>query len=136
MTSAIQLLRTFDDLGSADFRRFKTHLRDRGAIPWGKLEAADRCDTAEMMVEHYTAAEAGGVAVTLLQAMGLRQAAADLLARLPPGGSPEGSGGRPTGAAPASVVNITASDGSVVHAPTISRCNIGGSVNFSTNNKK
>ncbi|KAM9339294.1 LOW QUALITY PROTEIN: uncharacterized protein ABDE67_016959 [Symphorus nematophorus] len=54
------LLRTLEDLGAEDFKKFKWYLQEQGvleghpAIPKCKLEAADRMDTVNHMAQTYS----------------------------------------------------------------------------------
>lgn len=58
-----------DDLRGSDFKRFKSHLTDKGDIPRSKLEKADTDDTVGLLVDKYAKAKAGVVALDILKEM-------------------------------------------------------------------
>ncbi|MEE6528485.1 hypothetical protein FKM82_030830, partial [Ascaphus truei] len=56
-TTNARILSVLDELQEADFKRFKNCLSDGSVsprIPCGKLENADRVDTAGLLIRHYT----------------------------------------------------------------------------------
>ncbi|XP_071323407.1 protein NLRC3-like [Trachinotus anak] len=59
MTLSEVLLKTLEDLGEEDYKRFKWYLQQKGvleglpAIPKSRLEKADREDTVDLMVQTY-----------------------------------------------------------------------------------
>ena len=70
-TSSIpQLMRSaLDDLSKAELKRFKTILKERSAIPWGKLEEADTDEIVEQMVQKHCVADSPKVMLTILREM-------------------------------------------------------------------
>ena len=51
------LLRTLENLGGEEFKKFKWHLEEEvqglPGIPESRLEKADRIDTVRLMLQHY-----------------------------------------------------------------------------------
>ncbi|XP_078061460.1 apoptosis-associated speck-like protein containing a CARD isoform X2 [Mustelus asterias] len=75
-----------EELGEEDFRSFKANLRELKTmqgfrnIPWGKLEKADKLNTAKLMVDYYREGNAGEIAKQILRD-GSQQDTADALAK-------------------------------------------------------
>ncbi|XP_078061463.1 apoptosis-associated speck-like protein containing a CARD isoform X4 [Mustelus asterias] len=75
-----------EELGEDDFRSFKANLRELKTmqgfrnIPWGKLEKADKLNTAKLMVDYYREGNAGEIAKQILRD-GSQQDTADALAK-------------------------------------------------------
>ncbi|XP_065539381.1 NACHT, LRR and PYD domains-containing protein 6 isoform X2 [Lathamus discolor] len=75
------LLRALEDLSQLDFKLFRdalahAELRGCSPIPWGRLEKADWIDTKNLMLEFYGAEAALDVAITVLEHIQRRNAAA------------------------------------------------------------
>lgn len=88
------LLRALEDLSQLDFKRFRdalahAELRGCSPIPWGRLEKADWIDTKNLMLEFYGAEAALDVAITVLEHIQLRNAAALLRESRERGGNAE-----------------------------------------------
>uniref|UniRef100_A0A672TJR8 NACHT, LRR and PYD domains-containing protein 3 n=1 Tax=Strigops habroptila TaxID=2489341 RepID=A0A672TJR8_STRHB len=88
------LLRTLEDLSQLDFKGFRNalahaELRGCSRIPWGRLEKADWIDTKNLMLEFYGAEAALDVAITVLEHIHLRHAAALLRESRERGGNAE-----------------------------------------------
>lgn len=60
MATAVELLETLEDLGDRELKTFKWYLqqvdflKELPAIPKSRLEAADRPDTVDLMVQTYS----------------------------------------------------------------------------------
>ncbi|XP_031419670.1 NACHT, LRR and PYD domains-containing protein 12-like isoform X2 [Clupea harengus] len=83
LSSIPQLMRSaLDDLSKAELKRFKTILKERSAIPWGKLEEADTDEIVEQMVQKHCVADSPKVMLTILRKMDKNQLATDLQKKL------------------------------------------------------
>ncbi|XP_062391198.1 E3 ubiquitin-protein ligase TRIM35-like [Sardina pilchardus] len=78
MNSVHMLRSTMENLSSADFKKFKHHLKDKGQISWSKLENADRDDMVDLIVETYTKEHCCQTVHTILKKMNLNQNAQNL----------------------------------------------------------
>ncbi|KAM4667427.1 NACHT, LRR and PYD domains-containing protein 6, partial [Amazona ochrocephala] len=98
------LLHALDDLSEADFERFRdalahADLRGCSPIPWGRLEKANRIQTKNLMLQRYGAEAALHAAITALEHIQLRNAAALLQEGRERGGNADSSRPHlPTGA--------------------------------------
>ncbi|KAL2098501.1 hypothetical protein ACEWY4_004981 [Coilia grayii] len=72
---------TLDNLSDGDFKAFKHLLKDQGKIKWRQLEAADRSETVDLMVQVYIS-KAGDNMLTILRKMNQNQLVMDLKKKL------------------------------------------------------
>lgn len=83
LSSIPQLMRSaLDDLSKAELKRFKTILKERSTIPWGKLEEADTDEIVEQIVQKHCVADSPKVMLTILRKMDKNQLATDLEKKL------------------------------------------------------
>ena len=83
LSSIPQLMRSaLDDLSKAELKRFKTILKERSAIPWGKLEEADTDEIVEQMVQKHCVEDSPKVMLTILREMDKNQLATDIERKL------------------------------------------------------
>ncbi|KAM4605853.1 apoptosis-associated speck-like protein containing a CARD [Discoglossus pictus] len=83
-TTGSRLQDILDDMTDKDFKKFKDQLNsipnapNGKPIPRSKLENADRLDTKNMLIQHYTAGKAPEITHQVLEHINLRQLAEDL----------------------------------------------------------
>uniref|UniRef100_A0A8B9FYN0 NACHT, LRR and PYD domains-containing protein 3 n=1 Tax=Amazona collaria TaxID=241587 RepID=A0A8B9FYN0_9PSIT len=90
------LFHALDDLSEMDFERFRdalahADLRGCSPIPWGRLEKANRIQTKNLMLQRYGAEAALHAAITALEHIQLRNAAALLQEGRERGGNADSS---------------------------------------------
>ncbi|PKU38139.1 lrr and pyd domains-containing protein 6 [Limosa lapponica baueri] len=89
------LLHTLEDLSQLEFKKFRDALAHgdlggRSCIPWGRLEKADWMDTKNIMLDFYGGEGALDMAITVLERIQVRNAAARLRESRQRGGKAEG----------------------------------------------
>ncbi|CAH2307969.1 Hypothetical predicted protein [Pelobates cultripes] len=83
------ILSALEDLLEVDFRRFKNHLNDAtiitgfGPIPRGRLENADRMDTANIVYNHFSERNSLIATIITLEAIDQRSLADRLRNEIP-----------------------------------------------------
>ncbi|XP_063285120.1 pyrin-like [Pelobates fuscus] len=83
------ILSALDELLDADFRRFKNHLNDAtiipgfGPIPRGRLENADRVETANIVYNHFSERNSLNATFETLNAINQRNLADRLSNEIP-----------------------------------------------------
>lgn len=132
------LLSILDELGAADFKRFRWNLTQQvldGCKPIlkGQLESADRQDTVSKMIENYGEDIALILAVEILRMMNHNNAA-DRLERFA-GGSAAAQNSLPTSYSSSSFSGLAPAEGAkkIIVAPQIQGTQSGASVNVNIN---
>ncbi|KAL3066460.1 hypothetical protein OYC64_016418 [Pagothenia borchgrevinki] len=126
------LLRTLKDLGKDAFQEFKWHLKQENfvgvePIAESDLEDADRGQTVTQMTRSYEETTAVEVAVKILKEISNRKAAAELTKKYAEmvraassSSSSSAAAASPPAASPPAANTMSAENGSVIVAPTVS----------------
>ncbi|XP_065130638.1 caspase b isoform X2 [Paramisgurnus dabryanus] len=134
-TTKTVILDALEDLLDAEFKDFKWHLcnQENNPVSRGKLEKANCCDVVDILVQHYSASDAGKIAVRALRNIKQNELAIQLKGKLQEvseeASEEASSAGVPAKASGVSV-SINATDGGKVKAPVLQGGTFNGPITF------
>nr|XP_055062579.1 caspase b isoform X2 [Misgurnus anguillicaudatus] len=134
-TTKTVILEALEDLLDAEFSEFKWHLcnQEKNPVSRGKLENANCCDVVDILVQQYSASDAGKIAVRALRNIKQNELAIQLKGKLQEvseeASEEASSAGGPAKASGVSV-SITARDGGKVKAPVLQGGTFNGPITF------